>query len=310
MISGQRAFLDGTIVISGAPLARVVDEGGGDIVLGAVSEAVRANALVLNDPVQFDTPQCLVRLGAFLVGNPSAGAGETVRGAVYTADGSLVAVGEEVVIDQDQPPTLVSLLFPDFEGVLMPPGEYRYGLFGGAIDKAARYYLASDSGRTTYSGVPYLDGAPDTLGAGAHADAAAIFFIETIAAVTIPDTVTDDYLATLPFDLTQRVFLSSGPVSNTRQSAAAGWYGTKFDPTAGANAIVRSDGPLAGLVGERVLVTRHGPIADRIVAVYVHDERTFPDEIADEDIILTARAFLAIGDQALDSIDVTVEVLA
>jgi hypothetical protein len=42
----------------------------------------------------------------------------------------------------------------------------------------------------------------------------------------------------------------------------------------------------------------------------VHDQRAFPDELADEDLLLSGRAFLALADLALDSLEVNVEVLA
>lgn len=134
--------------------------------------------------------------------------------------------------------------------------------------------------------------------------------METTNLIRIPTDVDDDYLSVLPFGVTQRVFGLGGVIRGSRVRATAGWYGRSFDPTDGAHAIVRTDGPLAELVGERVRVTRRAGGLRRSVAVYVHDEREFPDELDTEQILLGRRAFLELGNHALDNIETTVEVLS
>jgi hypothetical protein len=124
----------------------------------------------------------------------------------------------------------------------------------------------------------------------------------------IPTNVPDEYLARLPWDVSQQALGTGGAVATTRQSAVAGWHGRTTDPETGAFCIVRSDGPLAELVGERLRITyRVGTIA-RSVAVYCHDEQDF-GEAADEDVSLTRRAMLALAPLARDSLPVEVEVL-
>lgn len=126
-----------------------------------------------------------------------------------------------------------------------------------------------------------------------------------------PLDVDDDYLSSLPFDLTQRVFGASGPIRGEVNTALAGWYGTAFDASGSrACAVVRTDGPLAGLLGERVAVTVRQGALRRTAYAYVTAQRDFPPEVSDEDILLAARVFLALADQALDSIPVSVQVLA
>jgi hypothetical protein len=74
------------------------------------------------------------------------------------------------------------------------------------------------------------------------------------------DAVDDDYLATLPWDQTQATFGAAGPLASTREAAVCGWHGRDFDERVGAIALIREDGPLAELVGERLRVTRRvGP---------------------------------------------------
>lgn len=127
---------------------------------------------------------------------------------------------------------------------------------------------------------------------------------------TPPANVPDDYLARLPWDVAQAALGSAGTIAASRQTAVAGWHGTSTDPEAGSFCIVRSDGPLADLVGERVRVTyRVGTLA-RAVALFCHDEQDFGAAAADEDISLTRRAFMALAPLALDSVTVEVEVLA
>lgn len=125
-----------------------------------------------------------------------------------------------------------------------------------------------------------------------------------------PPDVDDAALARLPWDGSRRAFSTTGPVSSTRRSATAGWHGKSTDPERGANCIVRSDGPLAELVGERLKVTYRRGTLERAVYLYCHDEADFPAEAAVEDLSLTRRAFMALGPLASDTLPVIVEVLS
>jgi hypothetical protein len=126
--------------------------------------------------------------------------------------------------------------------------------------------------------------------------------------IRIPTNVDDAYLASLPFDVTQTVFVG-GTVRGSRRTTTAGWFGSNFDPTTGAVAIVRADSALSDLVGERIRATYRAGGQTRTVAVYVQDERAFPDDLT-EDLLLSRRAFFALANLALDDITVIVDVLA
>ena len=119
-----------------------------------------------------------------------------------------------------------------------------------------------------------------------------------------PD-VEDIELSRLPWDQTQTVF-AGGVLRNSRAVATAGWHGNYLDAEQGAVAIVRSDGPLAAMVGERIKVSRD----DRVVYVYVHDEQAFPDELAGEDLSLSRRAFLGLAPWSVEALEVIVEIVS
>lgn len=81
-----------------------------------------------------------------------------------------------------------------------------------------------------------------------------------------------------------------------------GWYDTKFHPERGCFAIVREDGPLVDLVGDRLHI-RYG---DKTVNVYCFTAREIEDG---QDIVITRRSFAALELLAVDRIDVIVETL-
>ena len=111
--------------------------------------------------------------------------------------------------------------------------------------------------------------------------------------------LTDEDLASLPFPEAQAAL--AGPPESDAVVASVGWHGTKFDPRLGAYGIVRSDGPLAHLVGERVRITYR----TRSVIVYIHDEG---QPIAD--LSLTRRTFMALSLLPKDTLRAGVEVVA
>lgn len=283
----------------------------GSIVPGGSTISLAADSVVLVAAVDLPETEYLVRVGAYLDGGGASNADQVVRGVLYTDAGVLVAAGDAVTIFDDQPAGWVWLAFPGLDGLELPAAGYRFGLHAGVTGAGARLHVGGTGSRTVFTGHTFTDGPPESLTGGSTTATAASLLLEVIDQVRLPDagTVDDDYLATLPWDVTQRVFGASAAIRGTLRTATAGWYGTKFDPTMGAVAIVRSDGPLADLVGERVQVTRRAG-APRSVVVYITDERDFPDELADEDLLLTRRGFFALADLATDALDVTVEVLA
>jgi hypothetical protein len=110
--------------------------------------------------------------------------------------------------------------------------------------------------------------------------------------------------ATLPFPEAQAQLGAPG-VDVTNITASCGWHGTSFDPWRGSFAIVARDGPLAEMVGERLAVTRRDLATPRTVYVYVHSDS---DDLT-EDVSLTRRAFMELGDPALDNISVVCDVV-
>jgi hypothetical protein len=140
--------------------------------------------------------------------------------------------------------------------------------------------------------------------------AGALATVKTAAPLVLPPTVYRDGMdemlfASLPFNEAQAQLGAPG-VEGRLLTATCGWHGTSFDSQRGSFAIVSSDGPLKDMVGERLAITRGDTPQARTVYVYVH---TDSDDLVDE-ISLTRRAFMALGDPALDNIDVSVDVVA
>jgi hypothetical protein len=120
--------------------------------------------------------------------------------------------------------------------------------------------------------------------------------------------IADDDIAGLPIDVAQRV-LDVGGVVDVVESAVCGWHYSNEVPPPPASAIVRTGGPLAHLVGERVRVVAATAVGPASIAVVVVDEQPF-DATIEEDISLARDAFMRLGPLWADSRDVRVEVLS
>jgi hypothetical protein len=260
---------------------------------------------------QIHVPGDPVQLGAFsaLLDGQGSGAGSgsaVVYPALYDETGELLATGPGVTIASGEDPSWRPLRL-DVSAVRLA-GVPWLGLRASGADNAARLYGLVGTGAVAKT-APAPDLVPADLSAASDSTLDAALFVDTFDAYKVPD-VDDASLARLPWTLTQRFLGSAGALSSTRQSAVAGWHGATTDPEQGANAIVRSDGPLAELVGERLRITyRRGTLA-RSVAVYVHDEQDFPPEVADEDISLARDAFMRLAPLATNSLPVEVAVVA
>lgn len=266
-----------------------------------------ANRILLCEAVTITGSQFLMRLAGHFDGLGPADGDQKLRGVVYTAAGALVVDGPIVTIPDGMPGALTWLTFAGTIERIARDGSFQFGIHTGDLGTGARLRTPTATMGSAIN-APFAAGPPANLAAG-DAGLIAGMLLETSDLVRIPTNVDDEYLASLPYDITQRVFAAAGTLRDTRRSTRAGWYGTKFDPTTGARGIVRSDGPLADLVGERIRVSTRVGGGVRSVAVYVHDEREFPDELADEELLLTRRAFLALGNLALDNLTVSVEIL-
>lgn len=237
---------------------------------------------------------------------PGAASGPaTIYPAVYDAGGSLIAVGDGVVIPSGDGAAWRTLR-------LTTPGVEVAEAMSIAIratgpDSAARLYgFAHDVDAVTLAAAA---AAPARLAGATPSTRQGSLFADVFEAWTAP-AVEDAALARLPWGVTQRVLRASGPIASSRRAATCGWHGPTTDVEDGANAIVRSDGPLADLVGERLQVTYRLGTLRRTVAVYCSDEQAFPGVAASEDLSLSRRAFMALAPLASDDIAVEVQVLA
>jgi hypothetical protein len=131
----------------------------------------------------------------------------------------------------------------------------------------------------------------------------------TLAPVVVPLTkyragMDEMLFASLPWPEAQ-VQLAAPGVEGQQITASCGWHGSSFDPWRGSFAIVSRTGPLAEMVGERLAVSRRDLPTARTVYVYVHADS---DDLT-EDMSLTRRAFMDLGDPALDNLTVVCDVV-
>lgn len=238
----------------------------------------------------------LLKVSAYLDGGGPASGSGSVRAAVF-AGGNLIGQSEPVSIANDAPAAWID--FP-LDEVVEAEGAVRLALHFGDVDEVGRIFtLDGDGAKVTDE---YDNGPPATVGAGTAADDFAIFATYTTAAA-IPDE-NDLYLAALGRDSAQRA-LAAGTSSQSSALASATWHGTLTDPETGSFALVRRDGPLADLVGERVRIKTF--TEERGVMAYVHGEADLED---DEDLSLTRSLFAALAPLATELLTVTVEVMA
>lgn len=238
---------------------------------------------------------------------PGAASGAaTVYPAVYDEAGDLLTVGAGVVIAAGAPVAWRTLRL-DVAGLALAGAPW-IGLRAAGADNAARLYGVAPGTADAVTAAAVGD-APATLDAAVASTLEAALLADVFAAYTAP-VVEDAALARLPWSLAQRFLGVTGAIGSTGQTAVAGWHGSTTDPEQGASCIVRTDGPLAELVGERVLVTARLGTLRRSVALYCHDEQDFGPDAADEDISLSRRAFQSLAPLATDALTVEIEVLA
>lgn len=265
-------------------------------------------------PVVLPAGKRLAVMTAYLDGLGPANAGGVLRGVVYGVVGGvgdrLLARSAEVAIADQALGGWVVFEFPGYEGLELPAGTAYIGVHIGGVSNALRLFLDDTPNGHRSAADTYIDGTSDPLPAAGFQVGVLSCFLTVFDGWAAPTDVDEDVYARLPFELSQRVLSSTGVIASSRLQARAGFHGTTVDLEAGANAIVRSDGPLAHLVGERVKVTRRLGSADRAVYVYVHDEQEWPEEPADEDISLTRRAWLEIAPWPTEVLLVSVETMS
>ena len=272
----------------------------GPITPGPNTVAVQADthyARVLTVP-----DERLVKMIARLDGGGAGSGTQRVRAAIYDeTTRELVAAGDDVTITAGDSARWVDLpLAAEYLGRAPGSTSLRVCLHGGPTGGVAR--VNSTAGSSLSWSDSFADGPAATC-----PPTGAALQIPTLALLTsarwTPEGADDLHVARYGFNTAQAVFLQSTAESRSQRFATCEWYGGKLSEEQGSNALVRSDGPLADLVGERLLVS--DPAGGRSVAVYCHAENSQ----VRTDLSLSRRAFLAIGYLADEVLDVTVEVL-
>jgi hypothetical protein len=118
------------------------------------------------------------------------------------------------------------------------------------------------------------------------------------------------YYARLPFHESQSVFGSTSVKPATEQIVQMGWHGTALDPERGSFAVVDENGPLAGLIGERVKITRlTGKRA--VVYAWVYNSMSLP-EVTNQaiDLSVPRRLWMAMALPGDDVMRVLVETMS
>lgn len=153
----------------------------------------------------------------------------------------------------------------------------------------------------------YSDGATASFGTVTPSGLALVVFATASEPWTAPANETDFYYARLPFHESRLVLEGGGAVAGLGARGRIGWHGTKLDDNDGSYAIVKTGGPLAHLLGERIRVTnRQGGHSFSVVA-FVHNETGLLDE--DVDISLTRALFARLGLLSEDHVVGLVETL-
>lgn len=264
--------------------------------LGGTPGGIIADALWMA-PVVVTEDGLALKLTLPLDGLGPGSGGQVLRGVIYEGKvgGALVAQSAEVAIADGTPLTWVdfSFLTVSASGVPLPKGTYYIGIHAGPTTDAARMYASGVQSGITDA---YSNGPAATVGSTPSTGLSV--FLTTIRAFLPGSTVPDQMVAGLSVpDATEFFGTATGPDRATVARASCGWHGTKFAEEQGAFAIVKLDGPLSGLVGERIQIRND----DRVTYAYVYDER---DII--EDISVTRRVFMELADPTDDELDVTV----
>lgn len=250
------------------------------------------------------------RVASFSVwmdGLGSGGGDQPMHPVIYDIGGALIAAGDEFVVPAGSPAQRFSASFVDAHpgGVDIVAGEVLLGLHAGS-PQGARVYgdPGSALGGVTNADI-YADGPADPFGATSELGHDLSLFAATMPIWTPPADETEEWYARMPFGQAEDLMLAEGTKPGAITTDAT-WHGTHFDPEIGAFAVVRDDGPLTDLIGQRVLVRVGTAIASKRVAVFVHTM----GPVRNADISLTRRAFAEISGLAVgDSIPVTLEVL-
>lgn len=230
-----------------------------------------------------------------------------LRGVIYQAD-VLIAVGDEVVVEANDPLRWVDLPFTDAYPESIPgltAGAVEFGVMVGgdpSVLRVAQIDPQAPGGR--WNSDTYTDGPSNPFGSTTALTATMSIFA-TISPVWVPrDLIDPAVLARLGWSTAQEM-LTSGVLPSPSYDTEATWHGTAVDPNRGSFAVVRAGSVLAGLVGERLKITTRVAANPRTCLVYVFQAVS----TLDADLSLARRAFAELELLAADTVDVHIEVL-
>lgn len=125
-------------------------------------------------------------------------------------------------------------------------------------------------------------------------------FLDPIAAQLEPEIL----LSRRAWAVSQAAF-EGGLLRVAANFEEVGWHSNEVYSETGAIAVVQAGGGLDDLIGEIVRVRRRLPAGDRVVLVYVAGSAAIPQRFS-----VTRRAFLYLGNLALEHVVVDLEVIA
>lgn len=240
-------------------------------------------------------------INAFIDGGGSGGGDQLVAPVVYRANGNLLASGNYVTVPAGLGSGWVTFEFNQAYEPLAPQdaADWYIGLHFQGVANSVRLgaVAATTGGRAATTAT-----VPTSLPGLSTTTTPALF--AGVSGLGAPPSVgvSDIEYARMGFGSAQAM-LSGAPLSSSASTALCEWHGTRVDPERGYFAVVRSGGPLASLVGERLLVSND--ITGASVRVYCHREVDI-----EADISLTRRGFSELGELSLTELDVVVELIA
>jgi hypothetical protein len=255
---------------------------------------------------EFSVPETegLAKVQAYLDGGGGESGSQSVRPAFYDAEHHmLMAVGDPITVTAGDPPRWLDLrLSIEYIGQPIMGEHFRVALHSGRTSGVAR--VATEPGPGQLWTDSYADGPDEMCPASPTAIQLPSSALLTSAVWDPTKPEADDlHYSRYAHATAQAVFRKSTPDHTTQRFATCEWYGGRLSEEQGSNALVRSEGPLAELVGERLMVTN--PATGANVAVYCHAENS---QVV-TDLSLSRRAFMEVAYLSTEQLDVIVEVL-
>jgi hypothetical protein len=252
----------------------------------------------------------LVKLSVYADGMGAAGADQALRGAIFDATGNTLAVGSDVVIPAGTHAQWwdLPILVPGGQ-VLLFDATYLFGIHFGQSSFGAR--IAAHS----LTGIPALQSSDlaDLFEDGTNQSIGVVTPIPTGSDLAIYATYVSRwqppqeqvaYYARLPYAEAQSL-LFTGPTPEFF-STTCGWHYTAIDPETGSFCIVDPNGPLAGLLGKRLLITNGTAPSQPSVVAYCQRSIALPTGVP---ISVTRRLFTELAPLSSANISVRVEVM-